>query len=258
MPQRLLPPPRHAHAHAARWHAVPHALQLLQVRTGCGKSQVSRYIIDELDKLGKKCVLVRHPMVSAVSPALGRQLAVPLVPCTRWVGSTARAARGACGLAAAGGGAAAERVQAHEANTGRAACVDGLHPAPRRPAALPAAVRQPGGAGGAALCHLRRLGGAQGRWHGMHASSLRGPIASWGAAQIGMHTLVIHTQQPARPLHPHRCCRATQRPPVGRLPWPQVTIEEREEYEQHLKLDTIVYAGASSASAPSGACPLGC
>lgn len=37
----------------------------LQVRTGCGKSQVSRYIIDELDKLGKKCVLVRHPMVSA-------------------------------------------------------------------------------------------------------------------------------------------------------------------------------------------------
>ncbi len=33
-----------------------------QVRTGCGKSQASRYIIDELAKLGKKCVLVRHPM----------------------------------------------------------------------------------------------------------------------------------------------------------------------------------------------------
>ncbi|EFN59399.1 hypothetical protein CHLNCDRAFT_33851 [Chlorella variabilis] len=32
------------------------------VRTGCGKSQVSRYIIDELQKRGKKCVLVRHPM----------------------------------------------------------------------------------------------------------------------------------------------------------------------------------------------------
>lgn len=32
------------------------------VRTGCGKSQVSRYIIDELQKQGKKCVLVRHPM----------------------------------------------------------------------------------------------------------------------------------------------------------------------------------------------------
>ena len=35
------------------------------MRTGCGKSQVSRYIIDELAKLGKKCVLVRHPMVSS-------------------------------------------------------------------------------------------------------------------------------------------------------------------------------------------------
>lgn len=33
------------------------------VRTGCGKSQVSRYLIDELAKRGKKCVLVRHPMV---------------------------------------------------------------------------------------------------------------------------------------------------------------------------------------------------
>lgn len=35
-----------------------------QVRTGCGKSQVSRYVIDELQRRGKKCVLVRHPMVS--------------------------------------------------------------------------------------------------------------------------------------------------------------------------------------------------
>ncbi len=34
-----------------------------QVRTGCGKSQTSRYIVDELQKLGRKCVLVRHPMV---------------------------------------------------------------------------------------------------------------------------------------------------------------------------------------------------
>eukprot|EP00887_Chlorella_sp_A99_P005397 scaffold1.g5397.t1 len=33
------------------------------VRTGCGKSQVSRYIIDRLQKAhGMKCVLVRHPM----------------------------------------------------------------------------------------------------------------------------------------------------------------------------------------------------
>lgn len=42
----------------------PHpAARLPQVRTGCGKSQTSRYIIDELQKLGRKCVLVRHPMV---------------------------------------------------------------------------------------------------------------------------------------------------------------------------------------------------
>ncbi|KAL4426373.1 hypothetical protein ABPG77_004667 [Micractinium sp. CCAP 211/92] len=32
------------------------------VRTGCGKSQASRYLVDELQKLGRKCVLVRHPM----------------------------------------------------------------------------------------------------------------------------------------------------------------------------------------------------
>lgn len=31
-------------------------------RTGCGKSQVSRYIINHLETLKKKCVLVRHPM----------------------------------------------------------------------------------------------------------------------------------------------------------------------------------------------------
>ncbi|KAI8107157.1 hypothetical protein M9434_001802 [Picochlorum sp. BPE23] len=31
-------------------------------RTGCGKSQVSRYIINALEKQGKKCVLIRHPM----------------------------------------------------------------------------------------------------------------------------------------------------------------------------------------------------
>ncbi|PSC74837.1 Sporulation RMD1 [Micractinium conductrix] len=34
------------------------------VRTGCGKSQTSRYIIDALQKRGKKCVLVRHPMAA--------------------------------------------------------------------------------------------------------------------------------------------------------------------------------------------------
>ncbi|KAI9024124.1 hypothetical protein DFJ74DRAFT_72715 [Hyaloraphidium curvatum] len=32
------------------------------VRTGCGKSQVSRYVIEALKKHGKSCVLVRHPM----------------------------------------------------------------------------------------------------------------------------------------------------------------------------------------------------
>ena len=36
------------------------------VRTGCGKSQTSRYVIDRLARAGKSCVLVRHPMVSAV------------------------------------------------------------------------------------------------------------------------------------------------------------------------------------------------
>lgn len=40
---------------------------LPQVRTGCGKSQVSRYLINELQRAGKKCVLVRHPMVSPPS-----------------------------------------------------------------------------------------------------------------------------------------------------------------------------------------------
>lgn len=32
------------------------------VRTGCGKSQVSRYVIETLKKHGKSAVLVRHPM----------------------------------------------------------------------------------------------------------------------------------------------------------------------------------------------------
>ena len=37
------------------------------VRTGCGKSQVSRYVISHLEKAhGKKCVLVRHPVSSPV------------------------------------------------------------------------------------------------------------------------------------------------------------------------------------------------
>ena len=57
----------------------------LQVRTGCGKSQVSRYIIDELDKLGKKCVLVRHPMVSTWlrwcwQGLRGLELSAPFMP----------------------------------------------------------------------------------------------------------------------------------------------------------------------------------
>ncbi len=37
-------------------------IAICAVRTGCGKSQVSRYIIEALKQRGKKAVLVRHPM----------------------------------------------------------------------------------------------------------------------------------------------------------------------------------------------------
>ncbi len=32
------------------------------VRTGCGKSQTTRHVCDELQAMGKKVVAVRHPM----------------------------------------------------------------------------------------------------------------------------------------------------------------------------------------------------
>ncbi len=37
-------------------------ISVCAVRTGCGKSQVSRFISDLLNKSGKRCVAVRHPM----------------------------------------------------------------------------------------------------------------------------------------------------------------------------------------------------
>jgi predicted GTPase len=37
-------------------------IAICAVRTGCGKSQVSRYLIEALKERGKKAVLVRHPM----------------------------------------------------------------------------------------------------------------------------------------------------------------------------------------------------
>lgn len=37
-------------------------IAVVAVRTGCGKSQTSRYIIDALKQYNKKCVLIRHPM----------------------------------------------------------------------------------------------------------------------------------------------------------------------------------------------------
>ncbi len=40
------------------------------VRTGSGKSQVSKYVIDVLKKNGLKTVLVRHPMPYGECPIL--------------------------------------------------------------------------------------------------------------------------------------------------------------------------------------------
>ena len=51
--------PEHAYLRSAK-----PVVAVCAVRTGCGKSQTSRYVIDALKKHGKKCVLVRHPMVS--------------------------------------------------------------------------------------------------------------------------------------------------------------------------------------------------
>lgn len=52
-----LVPPRRSMLHSSK-----PVVAVCAVRTGCGKSQVSRYIIDRLGALGKSCVLVRHPM----------------------------------------------------------------------------------------------------------------------------------------------------------------------------------------------------
>ena len=58
--------PEHAYLRSAK-----PVVAVCAVRTGCGKSQTSRYVIDALKKRGKKCVLVRHPMVSQQGKAGG-------------------------------------------------------------------------------------------------------------------------------------------------------------------------------------------
>ena len=112
------------------------------VRTGCGKSQVSRYIIDELQKRGKKCVLVRHPMVSGgagwggaglelvLSWSAGRTQVLPILP----------ALLPDSGVGPRGSG---------PDPAGLPASLDGAHWAVHMCHA--AAVRQPGGAGCAAV-----------------------------------------------------------------------------------------------------------
>lgn len=40
---------------------------VVAVRTGCGKSQASHYVIDRLREAGLTCALVRHPMVSSAA-----------------------------------------------------------------------------------------------------------------------------------------------------------------------------------------------
>ena len=41
-------------------------LSICAVRTGVGKSQTTRYVIEALQKLGKKVVAIRHPMPTAI------------------------------------------------------------------------------------------------------------------------------------------------------------------------------------------------
>ncbi len=59
---------RHHHIVCTLRHQTPHHLNskpviaVTAVRTGCGKSQTSTYIIDVLRGMGLSCVLVRHPM----------------------------------------------------------------------------------------------------------------------------------------------------------------------------------------------------
>jgi hypothetical protein len=57
------PPPSHTHAHnpLCICSSKP-IIAICAVRTGCGKSQTSHYIIDALKAHGKSAVLVRHPM----------------------------------------------------------------------------------------------------------------------------------------------------------------------------------------------------
>ena len=47
-------------------------MAVVAVRTGCGKSQVSHYIIERLKERGLKCVLVRHPMPYGESQSASR------------------------------------------------------------------------------------------------------------------------------------------------------------------------------------------
>ena len=57
----FLIPPRHTMVPSTK-----PVIAVCAVRTGCGKSQTSRYIVDVLKKHGLKCVVVRHPMVSSL------------------------------------------------------------------------------------------------------------------------------------------------------------------------------------------------
>lgn len=57
LPQFLLVPPRHTMLRSSK-----PVVAVTAVRTGCGKSQTSHYLIAELKRAGRRCVLVRHPM----------------------------------------------------------------------------------------------------------------------------------------------------------------------------------------------------
>lgn len=53
--------PAHHFHHHHHHHSKP-VIAVTAVRTGCGKSQASAYIIDVLRSMGLSSVLVRHPM----------------------------------------------------------------------------------------------------------------------------------------------------------------------------------------------------
>ena len=43
-------------------HAQRPVLAVSAVRTGCGKSQVARWLVGQLGELGLGCAVIRHPM----------------------------------------------------------------------------------------------------------------------------------------------------------------------------------------------------